>query len=221
MLLDPAYLYENLSTVLLLVVLVAIGKMTIFSIMVRVFGYGNIIPIAVGLTMFQVGEFSFLLARVGLSTNSISQDLYSLMLTTAILTMIATPFVSRLAAPIYGIWQKRFHHDPLDTINLPKQGLHDHIIIADGGRTGNYVAQVLQRMQLPFVIIELDQRCVDQCKQAGMPVIYGDASQNVVLETAGLHRARLLLITLPETVTTQMVADRVRSLQPDLHIVAR
>lgn len=221
MLLDPAYLFDNLSTVLLLVVLVAIGKMTIFSILVRVFGYGNIIPIAVGLTMFQVGEFSFVLARVGLSTQSISQDLYSLLLTTAILTMILTPLVSRLATPIYSLWKKRFQEERLDTINLPKEGLHDHIVIAGGGRAGYYVAKVLQRMQLPFVVIELDQRRVDQCKQEGMPVVYGDASQEVVLETAGLHEARLILITLPAIITTQMVTDRVRSLNPHLHIVAR
>lgn len=221
MLLDPAYLFDNLPTVLLLVVLVAIGKMTIFSILVRVFGYGNIIPIAVGLTMFQVGEFSFVLARVGLSTQSISQDLYSLLLTTAILTMILTPLVSRLATPVYSLWKKHFQPERLDTINLPKEGLHDHIIIAGGGRTGYYVAKVLQRMQVAFVVIELDQRRVDQCKQEGMPVVYGDASQEVVLETAGLHEARLMLITLPAIVTTQMVADRVCSLNPDLHIVAR
>ncbi|MFW5748922.1 MAG: cation:proton antiporter [Chloroflexota bacterium] len=221
MLLDPAYLFDNLSTVLLLVVLVAIGKMTIFSILVRVFGYGNIIPIAVGLTMFQVGEFSFVLARVGLSTQSISQDLYSLLLTTAILTMIATPLISRLATPVYSLWKERFPVEKLDTINLPKDGLHDHVIIAGGGRAGYYVAKVLQRMQLPFVIIELDQRRVDQCKHEGIPVIYGDASQEVVLETAGLHDARLILITLPAIVTTQMVTERVRALNPDLHIVAR
>jgi monovalent cation:H+ antiporter-2, CPA2 family len=221
MLLDPAYLIDNLSTVLLLVILVTIGKMTIFSILVRVFGYGNIIPIAVGLTMFQVGEFSFVLARVGLSTQSISQDLYSLLLTTAILTMILTPLVSRLAPSVYRLWQKRFPEERLDTINLPKEGLLDHVIISGGGRTGYYVAKVLQRMQLPFVVIELDQRRVDQCKQEGMPVIYGDASQEVVLETAGIHAAKLMLITLPAIVTTQMVTDRVRSLNPDLHIVAR
>jgi len=221
MLLDPAYLFDNLSTVLLLVLLVIIGKMTIFSILVRIFGYGNIIPIAVGLTMFQVGEFSFVLARVGLSTQSISQDLYSLLLTTAILTMILTPFVSRLATPLYGLWKKRFQQERLDTINLPKEGLHDHIIIAGGGQTGYYVAKVLQRMQLPFVVIELDQRRVDRCKQEGMPVVYGDASQEVVLETAGIHAARLMLITLPAIVTTQLVVDRVRSLDPELHIVAR
>ncbi len=221
MLLDPAYLLENLSTVLLLVILVTIGKMTIFSILVRVFGYGNIIPIAVGLTMFQVGEFSFVLARVGLSTQSISQDLYSLLLTTAILTMILTPLISRLATPVYSLWKKRFQEERLDTINLPEEGLRDHIIIAGGGRTGYYVAKVLQRMQLPFVVIELDQRRVDQCKNEGMPVVYGDANQEVVLETAGLHDARLMLITLPAIVTAQMVADRVRSLNPELHIVAR
>lgn len=221
MLLDPAYLIDNLSTVLLLVVLVTIGKMTIFSILVRSFGYGNIIPIAVGLTMFQVGEFSFVLARVGLSTESISQDLYSLMLTTAILTMILTPFISRLSTPIYHRWKKQFQGEKLDTINLPKGGLHDHIIIAGGGQTGYYVAKVLQRMQLPFVVIELDQRRVDLCKQEGMPVIYGDVGQEIVLETASVHHARLMLLTLPAIVTTQMVADRVRMLNPELHIVAR
>ncbi len=221
MLLDPAYLFDNLPTVLLLVTLVAIGKMTIFSVLVRAFGYGNIIPIAVGLTMFQIGEFSFVLARVGLNTQSISQDLYSLLLTTAILTMILTPLVSRLAPPAYRVLKKRFPQEKLDTINLPKEGLRNHIIIAGGGRAGYYVAKVLQRMKLPFIVIELNQRRVEQCKQEGMPVIYGDASQTVVLETAGINTAKLMLITLPAIVTTQIVADRVRLLNPDLHIVAR
>ena len=221
MLLDPSYLVENLSTVLTLVVLVSIGKMAIFSILVRLFGYGNIIPAAVGLTMFQVGEFSFVVAREGLNTQSISQDLYSLLLTTAIITMILTPLISLLAAPIYGLWKRRFEHEELDTINLPQDGLHDHIVIVGGGRTGYYVAKVLQRMELPFVVIELDQRRVEQCKQDGMPVIYGDASQEIVLETAGIHEAKLLLITIPAFITTQSIVDQVRSEQPDLHIVAR
>ncbi|NDJ60990.1 MAG: portal protein [Chloroflexi bacterium] len=221
MLLDPAYLIENLGTVLLLVALVALGKLVIFGGLVRAFGYGNIIPIAVGLTMFQVGEFSFVLARVGLSTASISQDLYSLLLTTAILTMMLTPLVSRLATPVYSRWRKRFKHEALATVNLPQEGLHDHVVIAGGGRTGYYVAKVLQRMQLPFVIIELDQRRVDECKRDGMPVIYGDATQPVVLETAGIESARLLLVTLPTFATTQAVVDRVRTMRPELHIVAR
>ncbi|MBK9124390.1 MAG: cation:proton antiporter [Chloroflexi bacterium] len=221
MLLDPAYLFDNLSTVLLLVGLVTVGKMLIFSLLVRVFGYGKIIPIAVGLTMFQIGEFSFVLARVGLTTQSISQDLYSLVLTATIITMVLTPLLPRLAEPIYRIWRRRFHSEALVTVNLPSGGLHDHIVIAGGGRTGYYVAKVLQRMQLPFVVIELDQRRVDQCKLDGMPVIYGDASQETVLHTASVHSAKLLLITLPALVTTTSVVVRVRQIQPQLDIVAR
>lgn len=222
MLLDPAYLIDNLQTVLVLVVLVTLGKMVIFSVLVRAFGYGNIIPIAVGLTMFQVGEFSFVLARVGLSTNSISQDLYSLLLTTAIMTMILTPFLSRMSQPIYAFLRKRRpQQEALDTINIPKGGLHDHIIIAGGGRTGYYVAKVLQRMKMPYVIIDLDQRRVEQAREADMPVIYGDASQEVVLETAGVHEACLMLITTSAIITTQTVAERVRAMHPELHIVAR
>jgi CPA2 family monovalent cation:H+ antiporter-2 len=221
MLLDPAYLLNNLSTVFLVVGLVAVGKMVIFSVLVRLFGYGNIIPFAVGLTMFQVGEFSFVLARVGLSTQSIDQDLYSLILTTAILSMILTPFISQLSVPLYAIWKHRIQREDLQTINLPEEGLHNHIVIAGGGRTGYYVAKVLQRMRFPFVVIELDQRRVDQHKQEGMPVIYGDASQEVVLETAGITTARLLLITVPAVTTTHTIVDRVRMRYPKLHIVAR
>ncbi|MGJ3239808.1 MAG: cation:proton antiporter [Anaerolineae bacterium] len=221
MLLDPNYLFDNLGTVLSLVVLVTLSKMAIFSGLVRVFGYGNIIPIAVGLTMFQIGEFSFVLARVGLSTNSISQDFYSLILTTAILTMILTPLLSRLSQPLYQLWKANFKQEQLATINLPKEGLHGHIIIAGGGRTGYYVAQVLQRMGLPFVVIELDQRRVEQCKAEGTPVIFGDASQEIVLETADIHEARLLLITIPAPTTVEMIVSQAHKSQPDLHIVAR
>ena len=221
MLLDPSYLIENLSTILLLVALVTLGKALIFGGLMRIFNYGNIIPIAVGLTMFQVGEFSFVIARVGLSTESISQDLFSLILTTAILTMILTPILSLISEPIYRLWRAQFKHEKLDTINLPKEGLHDHIVIAGGGRTGYYVAKVLHRMELPFVVIELDQRRVDQFKDMNAPVVYGDASQEAVLEAADIHNARLLLITLPNIVTTQMVVDHARSIDPDLHIVAR
>lgn len=221
MLLDPAYLVENFSTVVLLVVLVTIGKALIFTTLMRVFKYGNIIPIAVGLTMFQVGEFSFVIARVGLSTGSISPDLFSLILTTAIMTMILTPFLSSLSAPIYRMWRTQFKYEKLDTINLPQEGLHNHIVIAGGGRTGYYVANVLHRMGFPFVVIELDQRRVDQFKEAGVTVIYGDASHEIILEATRLDHARLLLITLPNIVTTQIVVDHARTIQPDLHIVAR
>jgi CPA2 family monovalent cation:H+ antiporter-2 len=221
MLLDPVFLIENWVTILAVVLLVAVSKGLIFGTLSSVFGYGNVVPLAVGLGLFQVGEFSFVLARVGLSTNSISDDLYALTLTTAIVTMVLTPIVSGLTAPLYAFRRRMFKREPIQTINLPETGLYNHVVIAGGGRVGQYVAQVLQRLELAFVMIERDYRRVTQAKNNGYPVIYGDASQEIVLEAARAKQACLVLITTPAIIRTRTIVDQVRHLNPTVHIVAR
>jgi CPA2 family monovalent cation:H+ antiporter-2 len=221
MLLDPVFLLENWVTILAVVLLVSVGKGLIFGTLSRVFGYGNVVPLAVGLGLFQVGEFSFVLARVGVSTNSISNNLYALTLTTAIVTMFLTPLVSGLTAPLYTLRKRWFKRESLQSINLPETGLRNHVVIAGGGRMGQYVAQVLQRLELAFVIIEIDHRRVTQAKNENFPVIYGDASQEVVLEAAEVNQACLVLITTPAIIITQAVVDHVRHANPTVHIVAR
>jgi len=221
MLLDPAFLLENWTTILVVVALVAVGKGVIFSALSRLFGYGNVVPLAVGLGLFQVGEFAFVLARVGLSTNSISDYLYALTLTTAIVTMFLTPLVSGLTTPLYTRWRRRQASEPLQSINLPQAGLQQHVIIAGSGRVGHNVAVVLQRLELAFVIIELDHYRVEEAKSAGLPVIYGDASQALVMEAANVEEARLVLITTPDMIVTQTIVKHVKHLNPTVHIVAR
>lgn len=222
MLLDPSYLVTNLDTLLLIVVATIIVKVVIFAGMARAFGYVNIVPYAVGLTMFPVGELSFVLAQVGLNANAISDDFYAMMLTTAIITMILTPFISRLAPIIY-TWQRGrgTRRDPLQTLNLPVTGLSDHIIIIGGGRIGSYVAEILERTDIEYVLIELDQYRLDEHKRRGRPIIYGDASQPIILESARVQDAQLMLVTLPDITTTYAVIDAVRDMNPHLHIVAR
>jgi len=221
MLFDPVFLLENWDKVLLMVVLVSVGKGLVFTGVPILFGYGNVVPLAVGLGLFQIGEFSFVLARVALHTNSIGNELYSLFLTTAIMTMLLTPFISGLTTPLYALRKRWFKHEPLQTINLPESGLNGHVVIAGGGRIGSHVAQVLKHLDIPFVIIDLDYRQVEQAKTAGLPVIYGDASQPVVLEAAAIEQAQLLLITIPAIVVTQSIVTCVRQLNPRLNIVAR
>jgi monovalent cation:H+ antiporter-2, CPA2 family len=221
MLLDPAFLLNNLGVVLVVVGVVALGKGLIFGLLSRLFGYRNIVPLAVGLGLFQVGEFSFVLARVGVATNSIDANLYSLTLTVAIVTMLLTPLLSGFTGPLHALRQRWFPIEPVQTVNLPKAGLHGHVVIAGGGRVGQYVAQVLQRMGLAFVIVELDFRRVEEAKAAGYSVIFGDATQPIVLEAAEVDEARLVLVTVPSVFTAQLVVDAVRLLNPELHIVAR
>ena len=221
MLLDPIFLASNWGQLMLLVLFVSMGKGIIFLVLSRVFGYGNVVPIAVAFGLFQIGEFSFVLARVGLKTNSIGTNEYSLILSAAILTMALTPFISRLTAPLYALRNRWFKHEPLQTINLPETGLHNHIVIAGGGRIGTHVAHVMKQLGIGFVIVELNYRRVEQAKTAGLPVIFGDASQPIVLEAAKIDRAHLLLITTPAVVIAQSIVGHVRKLNPGLNIVAR
>ncbi len=86
MLIDPMFLLNNLGTVLLVVVLVGVGKALIFGGLVRAFGYNGSTPLDVGLGLFQIGEFAFVLARVGLAEGAINADAFALVLSTAVIT---------------------------------------------------------------------------------------------------------------------------------------
>jgi CPA2 family monovalent cation:H+ antiporter-2 len=142
-------------------------------------------------------------------------------LTTAVVTMVLTPFLSKAAVPLYSLWRRYVPRDPLSTFNLPNEGLHDHVIVAGYGRVGHAATSVMRRVGLECVVVELDQRIVERCKSEGFPVIYGDATSDVVLDAAGVHSARLLLNTVPDTIGSYLVSSRVRQLNPSLHIVAR
>ncbi len=221
MLLNPAFLLDHWQQVFILVLIVSLGKGLILGLLARIFKYGNVVPLAVGLGLFQVGEFSFVLAQVGVSTNSISHEVYSLVLTTAIITMFLTPLISGQTARLYALRKRWFKHEALDSINFPKLGFRNHVIIIGGGRVGFRIAQVLKRLNVPLLIIELDQLRVDRAKHADIPVIYGDACHEVVLEAATTSLARLLIITSPEVVIAQTIVQRVRKVNAEIQVVAR
>ncbi len=221
MLIDPAFLLDNLIVVLFAVVLVSVGKALIFGGVSRLFGFMNVVPLAVALGLFQVGEFSFVLARVGLGSGSINEELYTFVLTIAVVTMFLTPFVSGGTAWLYAKTRRYAKREPAQTINLPQDGLHDHVILAGGGRVGMHVAEVLQRMEKTFVIVEIDHQRVEHAQKEGLAVIYGDAVQPVVLEAADLKEACLVIITTPAITITRTIVDMVRHMNPDVHIVAR
>jgi CPA2 family monovalent cation:H+ antiporter-2 len=221
MLFDPAFLFKNFRIIIIMVLVVGAGKGIIFTILSCIFRYRNVIPLAVGLGLFQIGEFSFVLARVGVSTNSIGSELYALILTVAILTMILTPLISGQTARIYALKKRWFQHEKLETSNIPETGLFNHVIIAGGGRVGFQIAQVLKRLKIQFVIIELDHRRFEQARSAEMAVIYGDAVQNIVLEAAGINKARLLVLTLPGIVEARSVIVNSKNLNKSIETIAR
>ena len=122
MLLDPQYLLDHPGMVLSLVLIVMLGKGLIFAFLSRAFRYRNIIPLAMGLGLSQVGEFSFVLGQVGVATQSISPEFYSLVLTMTVVTMVLTPLLASLTAPIYGLCGRWLESVCTGARSLPQAG---------------------------------------------------------------------------------------------------
>ena len=221
MLLDPQFLIDNILTIITLVLIISLGKGMIFSLMAWLFRYRNVIPLAVGLGLFQIGEFSFVLARIGLSSESISKELYNLVLTTRGSHHDSHAHSLRTdrppLCPEKTVVQKRApgidQHSPARS--GPPRG---H---CGGGRVGLQIATTLHRLEQPFVVIELDQRRIEQAKEAGFAVIYGDAAQEIVQEAAAITKAGLLVVTIPGIVVSQNIVSHAQRANPQIAVVAR
>jgi len=221
LLIDPAFLWERAGTIALVVVLVLLVKGLIFGGVARAFGYANIAPFAVGLGLFQVGEFSFLLAREGISEDAISKGTYSLVLATAAVTMALTPLTVRLAPFFYGRYRRRFPREPLQTFNLPEGGLGGHAVVAGYGRVGSFVARLLRRLDKPFVVVEANPGRAEEAREAGFPTVFGDAAAVPVLEAAGIGEARLVVVSIPDAMAARLAVERVKALAPTAEALVR
>ena len=143
------------------------------------------------------------------------------MLTTAVVTMSLTPFAMRLAPALYGRWREHFPRESLRTFNLPDTELQDHVVLAGYGRVGTFVARLLGRLEQPFVVVDSNPGRTDQARDAGYPTLLGDAGTEPVLEAAGVRRARPVIVTIPDPVGVRLVVERIRSMNPNVHVVAR
>jgi CPA2 family monovalent cation:H+ antiporter-2 len=221
MLLDPQFLFEHWLQVLQLVLLICVGKGLLLAVIARGFGYGKVVPLAVGLGMFQIGEFSFVLGQVGFDGGFLSAEQHAYILSATILSMILTPLLSSLTAPFYRLQKRYVVGEGILTVNLPPEGLRGHIVLAGGGRVGQHIAHLLSQLEVPFVIIEISHSRREECKNLGFPTIYGDASQQVVLEAANLKFAEQLLVTLPNITSAEGIVRYAHQHYPALNIVVR
>ena len=220
MLINPVFIWHNFPTILLLTFCIFVGKGIIFGCISFLFNYKNVIPIALGFGMFQVGELSFLLLQQGADSGSFPKEYFPLFMGTGILTMMLTPILSSFTSPLYSFLKMRKGGDTLQTIHIPEEGLDQHVVILGGGRFGSYVAGVLETIDIPYVIIELNSSKVEQAVDRGQDVIYGDAAQEIVLKAAQVSRARMVLMTIPSIHGSGAVFEKLQKLSPGTPVVA-
>jgi CPA2 family monovalent cation:H+ antiporter-2 len=225
MLINLAELVPQAGAITLLSAIVIVGKVAIVTALVMLLGLPGRVALPAGLSLAQVGEFSFVLAHIGVGAGAIPSSVFDLTLATALVTIVLTPFLLRTGPGLLQLLERlpglggRFA-PPLEQDTGPP-GLRHHTIICGFGRVGRELADALEKRKFRYLVIEYNPRIVQALRARGVPVIYGDAGNPVVLEHAHLDTARQMAVLMPDAHATELATRHARELQPDLDIVAR
>ena len=225
MLLDVNFFFSNIIIIVLVTIALILLKTIIITIIGFILGFPFKISFRAGLILAQIGEFSFILAKIGQSDQLISNFYYQLFLAVAILSMSLTPIFIILSKQIANIISRL----PMPNIirhgfkKLPEpnvETLKDHTILV--GRTLlSSLAKSLKIVNIPFVIIDMDADRIKKLQKNGYNAIYGHAQYESVLEHAHIKHATNLLLSLEETSTKASIIKTAKKLNPDINIIVR
>ncbi len=219
MLLDPVYLASTLGVTLGLVAAACLGKGAILAGVVRLFGYGNVIPLAVFFGMIPISEIAFIVLQAGLSSGALPREIYSLFLNTVILSMLLGPLISGLTAPVYTLWKKMLRTSEIQTVNIPGKEMDRHVILT-GGSLLHQTASILRHLRMPYVIIEPNHTAFLRGREEGYPLILGDPSQDVILDAAETSSARLAVVTVRDRIQSHEIIKALRRKNKNMRILA-
>lgn len=219
MLLNPEFVIRAWPLVLLTVAMIVLVKGTVVVGIARWLGTTPRLAVLVGAALAQSGEFSFLMARVGLQQGVLSTAVFNLLLSAAVMSILLSPLVNemvpRLFRRVFGV-----RAAPSEAGANPER-LEGHAIVCGYGRVGSIVCDVLRRMEKPFVVIEEDFRTVEALRAQGVPVLLGDAGQAHVLAQAHLDAAELLVLAIPERMAVRRAVEYAHESQRNLPVLAR
>jgi len=227
MLLSLQFVVEHWTAVLLLVGIVLALKFMICFGITRFFGYGGRVAMFVGAGLIQMGEFGFILAQAGMNAGIIPDYIYSLVISSTVITMLLTPVLMGSVSVLYprsvGIPPARelLTGDSIVSEGLKSSQPENLVVLCGYGRVGRNVARSLRDLKIPYLIIEMDPERISELHHEGEPCIYGDASNPHVLSQAGLDKANVLVITFPDPLATVTTAKAALKINPKLQIIAR
>jgi CPA2 family monovalent cation:H+ antiporter-2 len=225
MLLDPGSLARDwLTPALELLVLVSVKTgvtLVVFWYLYRSLRLG----ILLGLSLAQIGEFSFILAKAGIGHRLLSATEEQTFLAASILSMIATPLLIQAA---HGITKrmtgKASRHA---TVKKTAEGaaelgsIEGHVMIVGYGLNGQNLARVLRESGIPYQVLELDPELVSRGKMVGEPISFGDGTRTDILEQMQIGQARVLVIAISDPAATARVVSQARRIRQDINIIVR
>lgn len=222
MLLSLEVLTTTWPVVLGLVALIVVGKTVLAFAAIKALGRTPRVALMAALGIAQIGEFSFVLLKVGAEAGLLEGAAYQTFLAASILTMLATPFLIALA-PALGYQAGRWTGiaDTPDTGAAELPPVSGHVIIAGYGLNGRNLARVLRAAGIPYRIIELNIESIRAGRKQGEPILYGDGTRREVLHAARIEAARVLVVAISDATATRRIAALAREMNPNLHIIVR
>jgi CPA2 family monovalent cation:H+ antiporter-2 len=226
MLLDIRFVIEYPILVFATALGLILLKTLISGFVAFILGFPFRTTVIVGLTLSQIGEFSFILSEYGIRFELLSPFNYQLFLSSAVLTLSATPFIINAAPHIAEFILKRripskLRYGLRNLTESVDSKLEKHLIIIGFGINGQNVARAAKFANIAHVIIELNPDTVKAQNAKGKIIHYGDATQEGILLHAGIEHASILVVTIPHPADTRLIVQKAKSLNPDVHIIIR
>ncbi len=226
---DLPWVWANLGQVLLTVLAVVLLKPAVVWAVGKAMGLTHRHAIAAGVSMGQIGVFSFVLAKVAYTQHArsdaiITDDTFNLMVSVTIATLFLTPYLVRIALPTGALIQRGLRKvglgqsSPADAV-VSSTPVEDHVVIVGFGPAGREVQQMMHAAGRPTVIIDLNPNTVMEARASGIPAYVGDAGRSDILQHAQVQNAKAVVITLPDPRAATAAIRMARSLSTATVIV--
>jgi len=220
------FLY-NIGIILALTAIILIIKFAATLLTGIVLKLPNKISISIAILLSQIGEFSFVLAREGMTYGLMTQRFFSIFLGVSILTMSVSPFLQKFTPQITKLLSKSsYFQEEGELKTLPEelteaQPIKDHVILVGMGRVGKQMTKACNQFNVPILAVDMNPIVVEQQQNLGVPIIYGNASNENVLKQLRVTSAQCIVISASTYEGTLNTIDAARRLNPDIHIIVR
>ena len=220
------FLY-NIGIILALTAIILLIKFAATLLTGIVLKLPNKISISIDILLSQIGEFSFVLAREGMTYGLMTQRFFSIFLGVSILTMSVSPFLQKFTPQITKLLSKSsYFQEEGELKTLPEelteaQPIKDHVILVGMGRVGKQMTKACNQFNVPILAVDMNPIVVEQQQNLGVPIIYGNASNENVLKQLRVTSAQCIVISASTYEGTLNTIDAARRLNPDIHIIVR
>jgi CPA2 family monovalent cation:H+ antiporter-2 len=231
MLFEPNILLTAPWKLLAIVAVIVLGKSFAALALVLAFRYPLNTALTVAASLAQIGEFSFILAGLGLSLGLLPPDGMSLILAGALISIALNPFVFAALAPLQRWLLKRSkfarqldqREDPYAQLPMSteRKYLEGQVVLVGFGRVGKRIANALTEVDIPYVVVEQNRERVETLRKQGVAAVSGDAAEAAVLIQAHIAQAAMLVIASSTPVDVRAMAEVARTLNPHIEIVVR